>query len=340
MINSTAIALVDPADRTTPLQRSGDALQTPDGRRYPIVKGVPDFTEFTDSGQHQTSDSFGYKWNRQPDWGFKPEHQPAVWSIWRDFFGWDSPAELEQLMRGKVVLDAGCGSGASLQQFAGWPAAIAAADISEAIYPCHERFKDQANILCVRADLTKLPFPAESFDVVWSNGVLHHTPDTFASLRAVVRHLKVGGRIIFYVYVKKAPIREFVDDYLRAQIADLPPDEAWRRMEALTRFARSLSSLNAKLVVEEDVPDLGFRAGTYDLQRFVYYNLFKCFWNPSLNFDDNVHINFDWYHPRYAHRHAPDEVRGWLDALSLDAERFHVSDSGIAAIARKRAVTE
>jgi SAM-dependent methyltransferase len=330
------MTFVDPDNRTDALTSVGDALVAASGRRFPIVRGVPDFTGTADAGQEQTSESFGFKWNKQPDWGFKPEHQPVIWSIWRDFFGWETPDHLRALMSGQVVLDAGCGAGTALNQFIDWPSSIAAADISDAIFACQRRFGDRANVTFVKADITRLPFADGGFDVIWSAGVLHHTPDTFQSLRALVRHLRRGGRIIFYVYVKKAPIREFVDDYLREQIAGLPPAEAWTRMEGLTRFGRQLSQIAEPLVIEQDVPDLGFAAGTYNLQRFVYYNLFKCFWNEALSFDDNVHVNFDWYHPRYAHRHTPDEVRGWLAELQLDAERFHVSDSGISVVARRR----
>ena len=45
------IELVDPADRATPLTRTGDALMSPSGRRYPIVEGVADFTAVDDPGQ-------------------------------------------------------------------------------------------------------------------------------------------------------------------------------------------------------------------------------------------------------------------------------------------------
>ncbi|HUQ86863.1 MAG TPA: class I SAM-dependent methyltransferase [Vicinamibacterales bacterium] len=328
------IDFVDPKDRTSPLRISGEALVSPSGTRYAMVDGVPNFTAVADAGQAQTSTSFGFKWNKQPDWGFKPGHTEVVWSIWKDFFGWDGPAELERLMRGKVVLDAGCGAGTALNQFVDYPAALAAVDISEAIHACHARFGSRPNIQFAQADLTELPFRDGAFDVIWSAGVLHHTPDTFQSLKALRRHLKPGGRMIVYVYVKKAPLREYADDYVREQIAHLAPDEAWRHMAALTSFARSLSAIKGDLVIDEDVPELGFRKGTYNVQRFVYYNLFKCFWNDALSFEDNVHVNFDWYHPRYSHRHSPDEVRGWLDTLSLESERFHVSDSGISVIAR------
>jgi SAM-dependent methyltransferase len=329
------ITFVDPADGMTPLTRRGDALVSASGSSFPLRDGVPDFTHVSDGTQEQTSRSFGFKWTSQPDWGFRPEHQAVMRAVWQDVFGWSDRRELERLLRDQVVLDAGCGSGASLNQFVDLPRSIAAIDISEAVYVCRARFADRPNIVFARADLTYLPFAESAFDVIWSAGVLHHTPDTFASLRALVRHLKPSGRIILYVYVKKAPLREFADDHIRAQIAHLPAETAWRRMEALTKLARNLSALGAELTIDEDVPELGFKAGRYDLQRFLYYHVFKCYWNDALPFDDNVHVNFDWYHPTYAYRHTPEEVRGWLETLNLSTEHFHVSNSGIAVVARR-----
>jgi SAM-dependent methyltransferase len=327
------VSFVDPNDRVSTLTRQGDALISPQGRTFPIREGIPDFTDVADAGQRQTSQSFGFKWTAH-DWGFRPEQQDVIRTVWRDFFGWKD-GYLEQLVADQVVLDAGCGSGASLNQFVDLPRSVAAVDISEAVYACRAHFRDRSNIVFARADLTRLPFRERLFDVVWSAGVLHHTPNSRQSLGSLVRHLKTGGRIVFYVYVKKAPIREFADDHVRAQIAPLPPEEAWRRMEALTALARNLSALKVDFVIDADVPELGFKKGRYDVQRFIYYNLFKCYWNEALSFEDNVHVNFDWYHPTYAHRHTPDEVAGWLDTLGLEREHFHVSNSGIAVVARR-----
>ncbi len=327
--------LVDPADRRLPLTRDGDAYMSPAGRRYPIVDGIPRFVEVGDPAQAQTADSFGYKWTRQPAWGAR-DSDDVIWSMWRGMFGF-GPEALRALMTGKTVLDAGCGSGVALRLFASWPAAVAAADISAAIDACKSQLDGAGTITFLQADLNALPFPDASFDVVWSSGVLHHTPDTFGALRSVARHARPGGHVVFYVYVKKAPIREFVDDHIRREISELPPAEAWRRMDELTQLGRSLAAITQPLVIESDVPELGLKSGTYDLQRFAYYNLFKCFWNDALSFDENVNVNFDWYHPKYAHRQTPEQVRGWLEELHLDAEFFNVGDSGITVIARKRA---
>jgi SAM-dependent methyltransferase len=332
------VVFVDPADRNEPLTRRGDWLESRTGRCYPIRNGVPRFADTPgeqDEGQAQTADSFGFKWTRDAHWGFAPEHQPIVWGFWREVFGWSGPNDLRAIMSGKTVLDAGCGSGASLNQFVDWPAEVAAVDISSAVDVCQRRFSERPHVAFAQADLMTLPFADESFDIVWSNGVLHHTPSVFRSLEALVRHLKRGGLMIFYIYGKKAPIREFADDHVRRQVSGLPPQAAWKRMEAVTALGRSLSAITEPLVIEEDIPELGIAKGTYNLQRFIYYHVLKCYWNPAMAVDDNVHVNFDWYHPVYAHRHTEEEVRGWLQTLGLDELMLRRSDSGIAVMARR-----
>ncbi|MEW5984358.1 MAG: methyltransferase domain-containing protein [Acidobacteriota bacterium] len=330
------IQFVDPDDRDLLLVLEGDRYVSPAGRSYPIIDGIPRFVAGRDRAQAQTAASFGYKWTKQAHWGFKPGHDEVIWNFWREIFRWEGPQDLRELMEGKIVLDAGCGSGASLNQFVRWPAVVVGVDISSAIDTCRKNFEGQPNLALAQADVTRLPFPDESFDVVWSHGVLHHTPDTFESLKSVARHARVDGLVIFYVYVRKAPIREFADDHIRSIVSPLPPEEAWRRMEALTEFSRSLAGIKVELTVERDVPELGIKRGRYPLQRFLYYNFLKCYWNDDLSFDDNVHVNFDWYHPAYAHRHSAEEVREWLATLDLRQEHMHVSDSGIAVVARKR----
>ena len=158
----------------------------------------------------------------------------------------------------------------------------------------------------------QLPFADDTFDTVFSEGVLHHTPSTRAALESVVRVLRPGGEILFYVYVRKAPAREFMDDHIRDEIAGLPPEVAWDQLRSLTRLGEALAGLRAEVEVP-DVPLLGIKAGRYDVQRLVYYHFAKLFWNDLHSFEENVHVNFDWYHPRYAHRQSPDEVRDWCD---------------------------
>ena len=87
----------------------------------------------------------------------------------------------------------------------------------------------------------------------------------------------------------------------------------------------------------EDVPLLGISAGRHDVQRLIYWHFAKLFWNPELSFEENNHVNFDWYHPRYAHRQTEDEVRRWCDDAGLEIVRLDVQEQRLHACARGRA---
>jgi hypothetical protein len=55
----------------------------------------------------------------------------------------------------------------------------------------------------------------------------------------------------------------------------------------------------------------------------------KCFWNPNLTFQENVAINYDWYHPQIATRHRLEEVREWFWQAKLKIVHENVDFYGI-----------
>ena len=114
--------------------------------------------------------------------------------------GW-SPDEL----KGKTILDAGCGAGRFAEVALECGANLVAADLSVAAYACRqtlERFP-QDRFLVLRADLFDLPLAPGSFDGIYSLGVLQHTPDPLAAIRRLAPLLKPGGRLATWVYEKR-----------------------------------------------------------------------------------------------------------------------------------------
>jgi hypothetical protein len=71
------------------------------------------------------------------------------------------------------------------------------------------------------------------------------------------------------------------------------------------------------------------------VQRLIYWNFAKLYWNPNWSFEENVHVNFDWYRPRYSHRQTADEVREWCAEAALAITRFHEQESGFTVRATK-----
>lgn len=100
------------------------------------------------------------------------------------------------------VLEIGCGLGTDGAQFANAGADYTGVDLTEAAVDlARRRFEmfDLPGKFCV-ADAECLDFPDNSFDLVYSHGVLHHTPDTAGAIREVRRVLRPGGRAAVMLY--------------------------------------------------------------------------------------------------------------------------------------------
>lgn len=309
------------------------------GQTFVIHNGIPRSRAILSSSQAQTGETFGFKWNKRETF-----ESPAMlekmraWLIER----YGDVAASDWLFDGgdrPLLLDAGCGAGMSALELFGpvlHRLRYVGADVSDAVDVAAQRFAERGNEAAfVQADLMQLPFADSSVDLIFSEGVLHHTDSTRKALGSVSHLLKPGGRILFYVYRKKGPVREFTDDYIRDKLRPLGTDEAWKALQPLTRLGISLGQLGAVIEIKEPIDLLGIPAGRIDVQRLFYWHVAKTFYSPELSFEEMNHINYDWYAPANAARQTPEEVRSWCVELGLELEREVVQDAGITIIARR-----
>lgn len=315
-----------------------------DGTKYSIRNGIPRLVTSMDKEQLQTSDSFGFKWKKLDTYDTKEfKDFAAKWYLKK--YGFVSLDEwAASFSNKKRILDIGCGSGFSsslILESRGWrgSASWVGVDISEAIDVARDRLARIQNTDFIQSDALKLPFRNGSFDVIFSEGVFHHTPSTKLAIFEAARVLEPDGEIYFYVYRRKAPVREFTDDFVREKLSQLSDEDAWDAMRSLTMLGKVLSEAEVNISIPDDIPLLGIKAGTYDVQRLIYFHFAKLFWNKDLAFEENVHVNFDWYRPKYAHRHTAEEVREWCHDSALVITRFFEDESGHTIIARKASVT-
>lgn len=156
-------------------------------------------------------------------------HRYAVYAPWmREVMEFDGFAGLD-------LLEVGCGMGSDLLQFARGGARVTGLDYTPrsveisrrrfALYDVPGKF--------TLGDAENLPFPDATFDVVYSNGVLHHTPDTQRAIHEVHRVLKPGGvaKIMLYhrsslYYWLSIVLKHGI---LRGELARSTPDEIMSR---------------------------------------------------------------------------------------------------------------
>ncbi len=309
------------------------------GRRLVMARGILRDEAVLSARQAQTADVFGFKWRQHQSFDTPAmTAKAATWMVekygdvgtapWWDDYG---PEPL--------VVDAGCGAALSALELFGERLASVrylGVDVSDAVDTAAARFAARGlPAAFVQVDLNRVPLAPATVDVLFSEGVLHHTDSTEAAVKGLATLLKPGGRFLFYVYRTKAPVREFTDDYLRERLQGLTPDEAWDALMPLTRLGQALGELGVEVDVPEDVELLGIPAGRIDVQRLFYWYFCKAFHHPDFTLDEMNHLNYDWYAPRNAHRQTPEQVRAWCAEAGLDIEREHLQESGITVVARK-----
>ena len=209
------------------------------GKWYPIVDAVPvilpnaldiysDFAhEYADrlpewpisadeirrfeEEKKKTQESFGFEW--------------TVYSTVRDER--DEGYVLEggltpEFFTGKLVLDAGCGYGRHSRIVQEFGAEVVGIDLSVAVINARKITKDMPKVHIVQTDLFYPPFRKEIFDVVFSWGVLHHTPDPRRAFEGLVDFVKPGGDISVKIYRKRPAPARFIESLIRKVTLRLP----------------------------------------------------------------------------------------------------------------------
>jgi ubiquinone/menaquinone biosynthesis C-methylase UbiE len=283
-----------------------------------------------DARQQQTNEVFSDKWSRYE----RSDEKERLYEFQRQWYlglyGFaDEAALAAQLRRCRVIFDAGCGLGYKAAWFARLApeALVVGMDFSDAARQAAESFGELPNLFFVRGDIANTGFTAGSIDYVSCDQVIMHTEDperTFTELARIAT--PGGGQVACYFYAKKALPRELVDEHFRRKCTELSREELWAMSEQLTELGRRLSDLKVSFEAP-DIPSLGIKGGQVDVQRFIYWNFLKCFWNPELGRETSVVTNFDWYSPSNARRFSEAEVRAIVRANGLDEVFFHAEEA-------------
>lgn len=281
--------------------------------------------------QKQTVDVFSEKWT-----AFS-KTEDASQDVYDDFqknwfltlYGFSSEDDLKDYLSTKnTILDAGAG----LATKAAWLAEMAphatviAADYSDSIYIGHENFKHIENMVFLQCDIADSKILDGAIDCVICDQVIMHTENPSKTLQELRRICADDGEVFCYWYRKKALPRELLDDYFRSAVMHTSSEELWELSEQLTKLGKTLAELEVTIDVP-DMPLLDIRGGEYDLQRFIYWNFVKCFWNSELGNETSKAVNFDWYSPSNAKRFSKNEVEADLNIAGLCSVSWHEEEA-------------
>ena len=312
-------------------------LECSNKHKFNITGGIPRFVNDITADFVKTEDAFSSKWKK-----FNKSYHDKKWFLYQrnwflDRFGWKTIKRFDKFLTTRTkILDAGTGIGNSAKLFSSNPnAKVFAIDASASIEFAYQKYGKMDNIHFIQADLRKLPFKKAFFDFICSDQVLHHTKNTETSFKYLTKFLKKNGIISIYVYNKKAPMREFADDYIRQFTTNMTEKACIEFSKDMAYLGKALSHLNKKIIIRRDIPILKIKAGTYDVQRFIYWYFLKCFWAEDDDFERSVGVNYDWYYPKFAFRHTPDEVRKWFRDTKLSITHFKEVESGISVNGKK-----
>ena len=267
------------------------ALRCPGcGRDYPIVAGVP---RFVDTGAYASS--FGRQWHwfrrvQLDSMSGRSESEKTLAAT----TGWT-----EEDYRGRLVLDAGVGAGRFAEVVADKGGDVVGVDLSRAIDAAYQNIGHRPNVHLVQADIFAMPFRDGTFDLAYSVGVLHHTPDTAGAFARVAAAVRRGGAMAVYLYARYGPSHRF-SDAIRVLTTRLP-----------FSVLRALSAAAIPLYYAYKLPGVG---GVLRIVAPISLHPdWRWRWLDT----------FDWYSPRYQWKHLYPEVFRWFRANGFgDVEVF------------------
>jgi len=286
-----------------------------------LVNGVylNDFSDKeVDGDKIQTNAAFSTKWAALKENDDDNESWKNFGKNWYlKLYGFENEDNLKTFLSDKsLVIDAGCGKGYKAAWFAKLSpnSTVIGVDFSTSVFEAARRYKDIENLYFIRSDIANMPFNESCSDFINCDQVVHHTPNPPKTIKEFRRVLKKDMFLSNYVYAKKALPRELLDEHFRSASHNLTDDQLWSLSEKLTGLGKLLSDLKITLDFPE-IKELGIKGGKQDLQRFFYWNFFKCFWSEEFGYDASVSCNFDWYAPSIAFRYSREEFL----AMSKDA---------------------
>ncbi len=269
--------------------------------QYPIHAGIPRFV----SAAENYGENFAFEWQR---WGRVQIDRFANHRLSTQRFLDDSRWTPDWL-RGKLLLDAGCGAGRFSDVAAAHGARVVAVDLSGAVTAARANTQDHGGrVQVIQASLFRLPLRKAAFDGVFCMGVIQHTPDPERVMTALPAFLKPGGSLAYNFYE--------IDWRTRFQ----PLKYALRRMTP--NLSHRINEVLALALVTMFFP-FSWLLSHIRYVRFINIIMPICAVHDAQltlaqQFRWTLLDTFDWYTPRYEIRQRHADVAALLRRAGLE----------------------
>jgi SAM-dependent methyltransferase len=284
------------------------------GHRYPIIRGIPRMLGAVPADpaadhDRRTQANFSHEWEHHElgdrTWGIDLDQRVQMYFL-------DALRIPADELEGKLVLDAGCGNGSQSVAYTRHGCEVVAVDLSTGLEHGYAFRRVAAGarpdrVHFVQADLQHPPFALDTFDIIHSAGVLHHTPDTKRTFLGLRPLLRPGGTFYVWLYSYERIVTPLVNG-IRAVTTRIPARVFARIADVLAVVFQAFMWV---------VDRLGIRAYAKLSRREAALALLDIFGAP------------------YAHYHSFPEVSGWFeDQGFVDAWECNVSRRGFGACGR------
>jgi len=308
----------------------GVLLSETSNEAYAIIGGVPVMLEssfpeeFTNKyaerfAQDERLSRLHLAAHRNSHWSFSSEWDEHFNRELTKTWGWTIDERVRQFFletgvdpewcKGKFILDAGCGNGQLSEALTELGATVVGFDYSSSVFAA-EKHRKSSDVHFVHGDLQTPPFDKGSFDLVISNGVLHHTPSTYRTFIEVAKLVKPGGRFYLWLYRRS-------ERFLKRQFF-YPGFELTRTI--VSRMPNGPQSAVVK---------------AYAFALMVLHRVIGKY--EELSWPERVVGAYDSLTPRWRHYHTPLEVSYWFfeNGFSLPTITHWDNPFGFGMVATK-----
>lgn len=251
-------------------------------RRQRLERDYPGLLAYVKKKNRRTRKSFS------KEWSLLNYRQDKIWDSTREemlkIFLAETSESLESLP-GKLVFDAGCGSGLLDQLIAGKGCTVVAMDLSDSIERAY-RENQHPQAFFIQGDLQFPPLARSRFDIVHSSGVLHHTNNTELSFSCLESCTRPGGKCSIWLYHPRKSFLHRVFNQLRRITSKLPA---------------GLQYVLLRWTVFPPIYIVRRLTGRKQNQREIMIGI------------------LDWLTPEFRWEHRPDEAASWFSKRGYSA---------------------